>query len=326
MMRICRRPLAFVFVLLAAFETSYAAPPVPAGLQPRDTYQLVFNSSLFTLGTPSNISYYNGGAQQAADLAGMGVSEGVEWKAIVSTALMDARENAVVGANTPVYNLNLDAGLEQVATGFADMWDGSLTATINYDENGNVWNLDAWTGSNLDGTKAVGFYLGSANAWCGHPFYTEFGDAEDWIHFLTPPTASTQLSVFALSEELTVPVPASTMAGDYNADGVVDAADCTVWRDTLGSTSDWRADGNNDGVITAADYTHWKGRYGDGVTGNLTLATSISVPEPPTSLMILFGCVVGAVGWARAGEGSRKGHLARVTTVGKSVDSRAFPV
>ncbi|MEQ8848822.1 hypothetical protein, partial [Botrimarina sp.] len=37
------------------------------------------------------------------------------------------------------------------------------------------------------------------------------------------------------------------LPGDYNADGVVDGADYTVWRDTLGSTSDLRADGQPDG-------------------------------------------------------------------------------
>ena len=44
---------------------------------------------------------------------------------------------------------------------------------------------------------------------------------------------------------LTIPV------GDYNGDGKVDAADYTVWRDTLGSTTDLRADGNGNGSIDA---------------------------------------------------------------------------
>jgi hypothetical protein len=56
------------------------------------------------------------------------------------------------------------------------------------------------------------------------------------------------------------------LAGDYNGDDVVDAADYTVWRDTLGSTSDLRANGDNTGagagVIDQADYTAWLNNFG----------------------------------------------------------------
>ena len=50
---------------------------------------------------------------------------------------------------------------------------------------------------------------------------------------------------------LTVPI------GDYNGDGIVDAADYAIWRDTLGSTTDLRADGDGDGVIDPGDYDTW---------------------------------------------------------------------
>ena len=41
-------------------------------------------------------------------------------------------------------------------------------------------------------------------------------------------------------------------SGDYNGDGVVDAADYTFWRDRVGSTTDLRADGNGNGVVDDA--------------------------------------------------------------------------
>ena len=47
--------------------------------------------------------------------------------------------------------------------------------------------------------------------------------------------------------------------GDYNGDGRIDAGDYTLWRNTLGSTTDLRADGNRDGVVDEADYQVWKG-------------------------------------------------------------------
>jgi hypothetical protein len=55
--------------------------------------------------------------------------------------------------------------------------------------------------------------------------------------------------------------------GDYNGNKVVDAADYTVWRDTLGSTTDFRANGSNEGasldLIDQADYDVWKEAFGD---------------------------------------------------------------
>lgn len=53
------------------------------------------------------------------------------------------------------------------------------------------------------------------------------------------------------------------LAGDYNFNGIVDAADYTVWRDTLGSTTELRADGNASGSIDAGDYGFWKSHFGD---------------------------------------------------------------
>lgn len=50
--------------------------------------------------------------------------------------------------------------------------------------------------------------------------------------------------------------------GDYNSDGTVNAADYTVWRDTLNSTTDLRADGNGDHVVNEADFGVWKGNFG----------------------------------------------------------------
>jgi hypothetical protein len=52
------------------------------------------------------------------------------------------------------------------------------------------------------------------------------------------------------------------IAGDYNRDGRVSAADQTIWRDTLGSTTDLRADGNGDGVVNEADNDVWLQNYG----------------------------------------------------------------
>jgi len=70
----------------------------------------------------------------------------------------------------------------------------------------------------------------------------------------------------------------TTVAGDYNGDGITDARDYTVWRDTLGSTSDLRANGDNTGasanVIDEADYTFWRMNFGATQSAAVQLAAS----------------------------------------------------
>jgi hypothetical protein len=52
------------------------------------------------------------------------------------------------------------------------------------------------------------------------------------------------------------------LPGDYNRDLRVDAADYVVYRDTLGSTTDLRADGNANQYIDLEDYDAWRANFG----------------------------------------------------------------
>jgi hypothetical protein len=83
--------------------------------------------------------------------------------------------------------------------------------------------------------------------------------------------------------------------GDYNGDGVVNAADYTVWRDTLGSTTDLRADGNGDGVIDAADYGAWATNFGKVYSNGSGAASSAAVPEPASLMLLAMGGIVFGV-------------------------------
>lgn len=69
------------------------------------------------------------------------------------------------------------------------------------------------------------------------------------------------------------------LSGDYNRNGTVDAADYTVWRDSLGqNVSQFEgADGDGDQTIDADDYLIWKNAFGDSVNFG---SASIHVPEP----------------------------------------------
>jgi hypothetical protein len=73
--------------------------------------------------------------------------------------------------------------------------------------------------------------------------------------------------------------PALT-AGDYDANGTVDAADYDLWRASFGSQSRLAADGNGNGQVDAGDYLIWRRN-----ATSLGIATK-NVPEPGAALMI----------------------------------------
>ncbi len=75
-----------------------------------------------------------------------------------------------------------------------------------------------------------------------------------------------------------------TTPGDANGDGIVTDADYTIWADTYGSTTDFRADWNGSGDVTDADYTIWADNYtGTGI---------VAVPEPATLSLLVIGSLV----------------------------------
>jgi hypothetical protein len=79
------------------------------------------------------------------------------------------------------------------------------------------------------------------------------------------------------------------LTGDYNGDGVVDAADYTVWRDTLGqSGTALAADGNGNGTIDAGDFDVWTMHFGEHA-GSGSAASASAVPEPTSLWLLLLG-------------------------------------
>lgn len=92
------------------------------------------------------------------------------------------------------------------------------------------------------------------------------------------------------------------VAGDYNNDGTVNAADYTLWRDHLGQNFQLQNEGGiSSGVVDAADYTFWKSRFGaTSGSGGGSLAGS-AVPEPAAWFLLTFAGL-GFVGKRRAGQ------------------------
>jgi hypothetical protein len=85
------------------------------------------------------------------------------------------------------------------------------------------------------------------------------------------------------------PAPPGVSAIDYNDDGIVDAADYTVWQDNLGlSASALNGNGSGAATVVQADYLLWKTNFEALATGSEAAA---AVPEPTTLLLTLLALV-----------------------------------
>jgi hypothetical protein len=82
--------------------------------------------------------------------------------------------------------------------------------------------------------------------------------------------------------------PDSGVTGDYNDDGFVNAADYTVWRNSVGSQINFAADGNLDSIVDIEDYYVWKLHYGESF-GSAAGDTLFPAPEPASAILMLFG-------------------------------------
>ena len=91
---------------------------------------------------------------------------------------------------------------------------------------------------------------------------------------------------------------AAGLTGDYNQNDIVDAADYTVWRDTLGSTTNLTADGDNSSLIDAGDRTVWQANFGRALGSGANEAAA--VPEPATfALLMMAGAIAFCIAWYR---------------------------
>ena len=79
------------------------------------------------------------------------------------------------------------------------------------------------------------------------------------------------------------------LAGDFSGDGVVDAADYTVWRDNVGGAAGTLINDPNLTDIGPDQYATWRANYGESLTG-VGAASSAEVPEP--NAVVLFGSLV----------------------------------
>jgi len=87
---------------------------------------------------------------------------------------------------------------------------------------------------------------------------------------------------YGLAPEIEIPI-----AGDFDGNGMVDAADLAQWEGDYGINGGSDADG--DGDSDGEDFLAWQRNFGAGVA---LAANSTAVPEPATWLLLAMGVLV----------------------------------
>lgn len=187
-----------IATLCLTIQVTLAAPiTIPTGLNPGDQYRLVFVTSATRTTTSSDINSYNDFVDAIGDTV-----VASDWKAMASTAGVDARDNTgtnpgIDPTGVPIYLLN-DT---RMANGYSDLWDGFVLNAPNISETGDILNGFVWKGSL---TSAVGSNtLGEAIATAGFSSVAAIG----WMTNNELGSESS-FSLYAMSDVLTVaPVP-----------------------------------------------------------------------------------------------------------------------
>jgi Dockerin type I domain len=119
-------------------------------------------------------------------------------------------------------------------------------------------------------------------------------------HALTEKSDQTEIDSTRLQAETELRL--QIIAGDYNGDGTVNAADYTLWRNSRGAQVEMGigADGNRNGFIDDGDYQLWKSFFGRVVVSGAAMGgasagvDTAAVPEPICGALFAMGLVLSA--------------------------------
>lgn len=192
------------FVLCSSGAAQVVVPP---DLNPGDQYRLVFVTDEPTFANSADINDYNQFVDTAANASSAATSVlGINWVAIASTDVVDARDNTNtnpnVSAGIPVYRLD---GV-RIADDYADLWDGTIQNPLFVTETlTTIGNSGVWTGSNVNGTGDPTHSLdGTGPFVVGESLFTQ----NNWIlGGLSPSTSERLYAINAVP--LTVPEPSA---------------------------------------------------------------------------------------------------------------------
>lgn len=178
-------------------------------------------------------------------------------------------------------NFDLDpstGGLQQFAPNASSNNDSKQTPVLSADILGDWREEVIWRRSDNTALEIFTTIIPANNRLYTLMHDTQYREAIAWqnVGYNQPPHPS-----FFLGEGMQAPPTpviylGGELSGDYNADGLVDAADYSVYRDNLGSQQNLAADGNHNGVVDQADYLVWRNNYGAVALPPASFAATLS--------------------------------------------------
>lgn len=184
-------------------KDSSDAPLFTAG----QSFRLLFVTSDRTPATSPDLSTYNSFVQNAAKKNSCFSNFSGEFRALVSTRAVDARDNSgtapagesyTAGEGVPIYWV----GGDKVADDYADFYDGRWDSSTPKNQRGGRGRNTVWTGSYDDGTKHLSQYAGRRQVRYGH---THGGTTGEEYPFSTAGRGSgTSRSLYGISPIITI--------------------------------------------------------------------------------------------------------------------------
>jgi hypothetical protein len=168
-------------------------------------------------------------------------------------------------------SLDEGEGVDPVGTG----WDEAGGSSANILSEGNLLGQSSLAGSG--GFLPLGAAVTPAAAQDLRFFYAEFADSAlraGFVKYIGAPPG---------------------VAGDYNGNGVVDAADYVRWR----NGGPLQNEVATIGTVTAEDYTEWRSRFGN-TSGSGSSLGGGAIPEPTTSGLLALAISLAAIGRRRS--------------------------
>jgi hypothetical protein len=90
-----------------------------------------------------------------------------------------------------------------------------------------------------------------------------------------------------------VPTLPVGVIGDFNNDGVVNAADYVVWRRAPPNAT--LPNDDSPGVVDASDYADWRANFGKSAPVNGAALTANSIPEPAGVVLLVIAILIGSM-------------------------------
>jgi hypothetical protein len=145
----------------------------------------------------------------------------------------------------------------------------TVTPDLTNPQHKSVWEIDGGSGYHSQNERIAHFGLGAS------------AETVDQITIEWPSGIIQHLYDVPADQTLVV-TETLQRSGDYNGDGLVDAADYSVWRDKLGTNANLPGD-ETLGSVTQPDYVVWSTNF--GIAAASSSGQLFTIPEPATSLL-----------------------------------------